>query len=155
MLIVSGCATDAPHTTATDAPHTTATDRPARTLRVFIETFEDAPDSPGSGSLFTPVFVTALQRVSESVNVRYMQTTKKETAEAVITGRLTVWKDGGWTKQAQVGFDAKCVHVVSGDILWSVADISRPWASAKENRTAEYVSQKAATHGLKLIRNQL
>jgi hypothetical protein len=108
-----------------------------------------------SGGTFTPIFVTALQRVSASVNARYTQATKKEAVEAVITGRITVWKDGGWTRKAQVGFYAQCVHTASGDILWSVADVSSPFASALENRTAEYVSRAAATHGLKLIRDQL
>lgn len=152
LAIVSGCAAGSPPTA--NAPPT-ATDQPARTLRVFVETFEDAPDSPGSGSMFTPVFMSALQSVSASVNARYIQSTKKEAADAVITGRVTVWKDGSWSTQATVGFDARCVDAASGDILWSVSDVSRPWASARENRTPEYVSRAAATHGLRLIMNQL
>jgi hypothetical protein len=152
LAIVSGCAAGAP---PTEEVQPTASDRPARTLRVFVETFEDAPDSPGSGSMFTPVFMTALQSVAASVNARYVQTTKKDTAEGVITGRVTVWKDGSFSKQATVGFNATCVHTESGDVLWTVSDVSRPWATARENRTAEYVSGAAATHGLRLIRDQL
>ncbi len=98
LSVVSGCTTEAP-----PAP---VSDRPARTLRVFIETFEDAPDSPGSGSTFTPIFAMAVHRVAASVNAQYIQAGNKESAEAVITGRITVWEDGGWTKQATVGFDA-------------------------------------------------
>lgn len=147
LSIAWGCAADAP-TSATS-------ERPARTVRIFVETFADAPDSPGSGSTFTPIFVTALHSVATSVNARYIQSTKRETADAVITGRITAWKDGSMIKQAQVGFYAECVQTASGDILWSVADVSRPFASALENRTAEYVSRAAATHGLKLIRDQL
>jgi hypothetical protein len=144
LLTLVSCAGDAP-----------PSERPAQTVRFFMETFGDAPDHPGSGSMFTGVFTTALLRVASSVNVRYEQTLEKELAEAVISGQVTAWQDGSWTKQATVGFDARCVDPETGVIRWSVSDVSRPFASAVENRTAQYVSRAAATHGLKQIRDQL
>ncbi len=126
-----------------------------KTVRVFITPFEDAPGAPGSGRVFTPAFTTALQTVSSKVSARYIQSTRKDAADATITGRVTVWKKGGWTEMATVGFAAECVESETGDILWSVSEVSRPWASALENRTPEYNAEDAALDGLHKIRNKL
>ena len=126
-----------------------------KTIRVFIAPFEDAPGAPGSGRVFTPAFTTALQTVSSKVNARYLRSTRKDAVDATITGRVTVWENGSWTQMATVGFTAECVDSDTGDFLWSVSEVSRPWASALENRTPEYNAEDAALDGLHKIRKKL
>jgi hypothetical protein len=126
-----------------------------KTIRVFITPFEDAPDAPGSGQMFTSAFTTALQTVSSKVNARYIQSTRMDAADAKITGKVTIWKKGSWTEMATIGFIAECVDLDTGDILWTVSQVSRPWASALEKRTPEYNAEDAALDGLHKIRKNL
>ena len=143
-LLLSGCATNGNVAVPS-----------GKTLRVFITSFEDAPNAPGSGKMFTSAFTTALQTVSSKVNAQYIQSTRMDAADASITGRVTVRKKGSWTEMATVGFTAECVGLDTGDILWSVSEVSRPWASALENRTPEYNAEDAALDGLHKIRKKL
>ena len=144
LSLLSGCASNG-----------TVSASSGKTIRFFIVTFEDAPDASGSGKLFTSSFITALQTVSTKVNARYIQTTRRDAADVTITGRVTVWKKGSWTEMATVGFVAECVDSRTGDILWSVSEVSRPWASALENRTPEYNAEAAALDGIHKIRKRL
>lgn len=125
-----------------------------KTVRVFVDTFEDAPDAPGSGKLFTSAFTSALQTVSSKVNARYVLMTDRASADAIITGRVTIWKKGGWTEQATVGFAAECV-AATGEILWNVSEAGRPFRMALEQRTPEYCAEAVALDGIHKIRQRL
>ena len=144
FLLLSGCAA------------TSTISGPARKpIRVFVVTFEDAPDAPGSGKLFTSAFTTALQTVSSKVKVRYILLTKKVGADATISGRVTVWKKGSWTEMATVGFTAECVSTETSEILWSVSEVGRPFRMALEQRTPEYCAEAVALDGIHKIRKWL
>ena len=76
-------------------------------------------------------------------------------ADAVVLGKVTLWKKGTFFTQPAVGYSARCVSVETGEILWASSLSGTVWKNAMEERKPEIVAQEVALEGLSKIRYML
>jgi hypothetical protein len=155
--------------------------KPARlgdTIKVIIMEFKDAPQRPGSGASFTPVFTDALLEVSfgkyiplERKNLpvllrelelsqtgltdAQLQGGRLAGADGIIFGEVSQWSEGSFFTQPVVGYTARYVSVATGRTEWSARFSDRISRSAGEQRKPEVVSFEAALIGLNHAQDRL
>lgn len=124
-------------------------------VRAFILTFQDAPNARGSGEVFTTAFKNALQTASLKTGTPYITLSQNIGADVAISGRVTLWKKGGWTEMASVGFIAECVSTKTHEVLWSVSSTGSPFKMSLPERTPEFCAEQVALDGINKIRKML
>jgi len=149
-------------------------------IKVAVLDFEDEPENPKSGNTFASIFMDALIEITYGKYIplerrkieAYRQEFKLKQAglideeqskeigrlagaDAVIIGKVTLWKKGNIFTQAAVGYTARCITVETGKILWYSSFSGTVWKMALEQRKPEIIAKNAALKGLKKIKYML
>jgi len=142
--------------------------------RVVILPFSDCADTPGSGQAFTNVLYSTLAAELESkydvIDLTLIEGAiselkrampihskaqladavgKKFDADLIVTGDLTAWKRGGWTKMPIVGFSVHCRSITTSSIVWSISHSDSVWMAALERRVPEIAAGEVIKKALK------
>lgn len=149
-------------------------------IKVLVFDFEDDPETPKSGNIFTSIFMDVLMELTEG---RYIPIERNKIneisqkfdleladlvdednskkigrlagADAVILGKITLWEKGTFFTQAVVGYTARCISIKTGKVLWYSSCSETIWKNRLEQRKPEIIAKEVAFIGLSSIKDRL